>query len=863
MANNKNFIEKESLQTLVNQVNENTQNISKGKDWNQNDATKADFIKNRTHYEEDNSYIVDSEWFSLEFSDATDPYSRKIIITLPTALKPETEYGIYCGSWDTENIPITTDDNGNVAPIGVYGSTVIEDPEGSWVELCDYSVYVSIVKNKLIIDYQTVDNRGNPVEFTDRIMAAIRELEVGGDYISLYGLFIKQLDHRYIPIDYETITTDDNGNLRSNYINTTYTLSKQGNHIILTDSDGKVNSVMDSDTTSSNWSQNNSSAVDYIQNRTHYEYDGCIINVYPGYDVETGEFVELTHTLPRALKPNTEYRFESDNISFEGTVVTDANGNIESTDVGGEEVYDEDTGNTLGYYTMTFSVSENELTIEFKITKENDSVDEDTIKQAIYMRDFSLDGPTVKQLDIQYIPLPLHAGDGETSLVQNDGSEYIQDDGKSNYTNATHAVVFGNNNRIIEHNDSQDGKNSFIAGGLGNLIYSGNSFIGGGDYNTVGSTTKTTSRSAIIGGTEQLIDAYHGFIGGGRNNTIKDNYSGVIGGHTNTINSTHSFVGGGQNNIININGINAFIGGGQNNTVNNINAFASGIGNNSNGKYAATFGNSNTANGPGNFIGGGYKHTVSGDHGATLGGNTNEVSGNRSVIAGGTYNKLTGVDSFIGGGKGLKSETDYQVLFGKYNDYDTGATLIIGGGTKSTPKNIYTLRASGTPSIDTDLTTKHYVDNKFANVATQTYVDNKISNLSIVTNVATNTTNGLMSSTDKKKLDSIGEVVSNNQGVLENSRMYASQYITIGSGASTAEGAGNGAYMDGESGTILLKTWGNDCNGWLYFRLDGYGFSISRDGASANGSALFRVYINSSGAAEMYINNDYVDPSKC
>ena len=123
------------------------------------------------------------------------------------------------------------------------------------------------------------------------------------------------------------------------------------------------------------------------------------------------------------------------------------------------------------------------------------------------------------------------------------------------------------------------------------------------------------------------------------------------------------------------------------------------------------------------FIGAGQQNNLKGT--AVYGfGYRNHVNASAGFVA--------GIDNILGEtrqvrrtfaiGEGLQSETDYQTLLGKWNAYDTGAALIFGGGNKAkdgtiTRKNIYTLRASGTPTAKTDLTTKHYVDSKFANLS--------------------------------------------------------------------------------------------------------------------------------------------------
>lgn len=268
----------------------------------------------------------------------------------------------------------------------------------------------------------------------------------------------------------------------------------------------------------------------------------------------------------------------------------------------------------------------------------------------------------------------------EFAVVQKDGDNTGEDDGKSNYTNATHAAVFGNNNRIIAtKGDDHNARNGFIGGGLQNFIYAENSSIGAGHNNRVGNQEVNYDDSAIAGGNGNAIDADDSFIGGGSGNAIdlgaKDKgYSGIIAGEDNTVRKERSVIAGGQGNVLDA--IDSFIGGSKDNEL----------------KGTAVYG----------F---GYRCYLNASAGFVVG--IDNILGKTKKL-----NRVFAI------GEGLQSETNYQILLGKWNAYDTGAMLIFGGGTSNTNrKNVYTLRASGTPSERTDLVPKEYVDKLAERVA--------------------------------------------------------------------------------------------------------------------------------------------------
>ena len=87
----------------------------------------------------------------------------------------------------------------------------------------------------------------------------------------------------------------------------------------------------------------------------------------------------------------------------------------------------------------------------------------------------------------------------------------------------------------------------------------------------------------------------------------------------------------------------------------------------------------------------GYNNAATGDYSATLGGSSNEAAGNRSAVIGGIGN--------------ISQDTD-QIVFGHFNNPQTGYVEIVGNGTDANNKsNARTLDWSGNEVLAGGLTT--------------------------------------------------------------------------------------------------------------------------------------------------------------
>lgn len=177
-------------------------------------------------------------------------------------------------------------------------------------------------------------------------------------------------------------------------------------------------------------------------------------------------------------------------------------------------------------------------------------------------------------------------------------------------------------------------------------------------------------------------------------------YSGVLSGLSNTSPGLASVVSGGQLNITS--GSAASISGGVNGTASGAESFIGG-------------GVFNTAEAVASAAIGGINNTVSGGSCATVGTDSAECSGSESVVLGGILNTVTATQSFTLGGSecmalseaagtiggiGLQvTDVASVAIGGSYNLPGSIAleprVLMIGGGTSSSPSNIFSVTSSG------------------------------------------------------------------------------------------------------------------------------------------------------------------------
>jgi trimeric autotransporter adhesin len=300
-------------------------------------------------------------------------------------------------------------------------------------------------------------------------------------------------------------------------------------------------------------------------------------------------------------------------------------------------------------------------------------------------------------------------GGGIANLVQSFGS--VIGGGYGNTaelgTGYYDTIAGGELNRI-----QADAFDSFVAGGVGNVIGNGVSYasIGGGFFNT-----NASSYSVIAGGQNNTVEPFtdSSSIGGGWMNFIQSgaDQSVIAGGNAGHIlqGARESFIGGGFANTVQTNASNSFIGGGAGNVI-GTNATLSTIGG---GQNNLIYPNAQYATiGGGRFNGAAYLSTVSGGQGniisnasfGTIGGGVANGIGSSvqyGTIGGGTFNWISQfahgstIDggwsnsilfnvqiAAIGGGFGntIRNGGDYSVIGGGLVNDNSGYLSVIAGG---------------------------------------------------------------------------------------------------------------------------------------------------------------------------------------
>ena len=236
---------------------------------------------------------------------------------------------------------------------------------------------------------------------------------------------------------------------------------------------------------------------------------------------------------------------------------------------------------------------------------------------------------------------------------------------------------------------------SSILGGTGNIISGSSSrnLIGGGTNNSITGSSSNCCSAAIVGGAYNSIHGSISFIGSGNYNSIGRSQAGpssgmaIAGGDCNIIDgniTSNSFIGSGLRNIISGSSAQSMIGSGQHNHLrgaswsviaggryNCIRRCKAFIGSgecnyisNSGDCSVITGGAFNTGSAGCTFIGGGYN---------------NSAAGSRSVVTGGSGNTATGVLSTVSGGGGNTAGLTAVVAGGDSNS-STGQSSFVGGG---------------------------------------------------------------------------------------------------------------------------------------------------------------------------------------
>ena len=218
-------------------------------------------------------------------------------------------------------------------------------------------------------------------------------------------------------------------------------------------------------------------------------------------------------------------------------------------------------------------------------------------------------------------------------------------------------IVGGNNNTLTEVATTLC--NSGLIGGTRNIINGGcNNVIIGGEVNCLCENAASASFKAvaIVGSLSSCIDGERSGVYSAVNATVAGTDSAIVGGVDHTTNCNCAFIFGGLCNTVSGN-ISTAVGGCCNSAGAFVNDFATAIG----GACICAPAARSTAIG-------GWRTSAGGDDSAAIGGSCNCINDNAhtAVIAGGCCNNIGGADcyTFIGGGFANCVSEDYASIVG-------------------------------------------------------------------------------------------------------------------------------------------------------------------------------------------------------
>lgn len=331
---------------------------------------------------------------------------------------------------------------------------------------------------------------------------------------------------------------------------------------------------------------------------------------------------------------------------------------------------------------------------------------------------FVIEAPTVGEVEVRHGSIAF--GSGTKSLGSNSISEGKNTTAIGNFSHAEGLDTVAHNIAHAEGRGSiAEGAHSHAEGVGTKTLSSASHTEGSGSIaegvcsHAEGKNTHTYgSASHAEGvGTEATRDGAHSegmdthatgvashAEGEGTHATGKNSHAGGL--NTNATNSQATALGSGttasgQNSLAIGNGTSAentnSFAGGASSKAKGLGSIALGYGAESNGMYAVALGNSTIASGNFSFA-----------QGAPDGTTKTEASGGHSTALGqGT--KASGQSS-LAQGLGTIANGPKQSVFGQYNVADTSKVQIVGWGTKSAPRNIYTLDTNGNATFSGSVT---------------------------------------------------------------------------------------------------------------------------------------------------------------
>lgn len=373
---------------------------------------------------------------------------------------------------------------------------------------------------------------------------------------------------------------------------------------------------------------------------------------------------------------------------------------------------------------------------------------------------------------------------GMNNIVTSSASFGTVSGGQSNQVGGANGTIGGGQSNVagaigstISGGASNRAMQSYanISGGQNNIASGTYSTIGGGNNNSA-----TNQGSTISGGISNKSIGSNATVSGGMNNEANGASSTISGGMNNEANADNSVISGGSDNIISSGSRNSMISGGMKNIINsgtNNGIFGSTNSLNS-GSNSYVIGTSNTVNSGQSSITLGNSNLLSGQNTVAIG--TGNIVGLQNEVVVGTYNlnsnnpANTTNQDFIGNrrftvgignsasqrknamtifengntlfqGKILTTSTAYVHSTEIANDAAVGGNLNVVGNTNM----------NGTLQVTGTINGSNLSGTNTGNVSLGTANGLSINGQTLSLALATSTSSGAMSASDKTKLDGI------------------------------------------------------------------------------------------------------------
>jgi hypothetical protein len=373
---------------------------------------------------------------------------------------------------------------------------------------------------------------------------------------------------------------------------------------------------------------------------------------------------------------------------------------------------------------------------------------------------------------------------GMSNIVTSSASFGTVSGGKSNQVGGANGTIGGGQSNVA------GAIGSTISGGASNRamqsyanISGGQNNIASGDYSTIGggnNNSATNQGSTISGGISNKSIGSKATVSGGMNNEANGASSTISGGMNNEANADNSVISGGSDNTISSGSRNSMISGGMKNFINsgtNNGIFGSNNSLNS-GSNSYVIGTSNTFNSGQSSITLGNSNQVSGQNTVAIG--TGNIVGLQNEVVVGTYNlnsnnpanttnhdfignrrftvgignsasqRKNGMTIFENGntlfqGKILTTGTAYLHSTEIANDAAVGGNLNVVGNTNM----------NGTLQVTGIINGSNLSGTNTGNVSLGTANGLSMNGQTLSLALATSTSSGAMSASDKTKLDGI------------------------------------------------------------------------------------------------------------